>query len=335
MRGRIVKVVIQKVDLDTALAAFILGVSEKDEIVAVRDKAGPEDLANPNIRCIECGGSGQTRLGNFDHHNTDQELSPACRQAFEVRFLEDPDRWATRNPEKWGRMMSPLEFHLAAHLFPDWPGDYERRVAVQLEIERLVDYVSLLDTQGPEALKTHSKLPQDAFPTLSDVFSGMLLSTKDPKMQLLQGIEVCRTVLQEGLDPFGVMPELPGWKAYIEAKRQNNEAIRSAVAKARFFETEGGLKAGFVETDVFGALGALYDLGCQIAIAYSPQFGDPPIPKYTIAGNGVRIDALLSVLNEREPGWGGPAHGTIVGSPRTTGSKLRPKEVIALVLEHL
>jgi hypothetical protein len=89
-----------------------------------------------------------------------------------------------------------------------------------------------------------------------------------------------------------------------------------------------------VETEVIGALGALYGRGCQIAIAYSPRFGNPPVPKYTIAGNGVRVDSLLQLLNEREAGWGGPAHGTIIGSPRV-GSKLKPHEVKAIVQEHL
>jgi hypothetical protein len=288
------KVVIQKVDLDTALTAFILGVSEKDEIVVVRDKASPEDLADPEVICIECGGSGQTHLGNFDHHDTAEPLPPACLQAHRLHF---------------------------------GPKDNE-------PLERLVEYVSLLDTQGPEALKAHSKLPEGAFPTLSDVFSGMLLITKDPKEQLVRGIQICEAVVKQGIEPWGLMPELPQWEGYLEAKRQNNEAIQRAIASAQFFETKSGLRAGFVETEVIGALGALYGRGCQIAIAYSPRFGSPPVPKYTIAGNGVRVDSLLQLLNEREAGWGGPAHGTIIGSPRV-GSKLKPHEVKAIVQEHL
>lgn len=288
------KVVIQKADMDTVLTALLLGVSEQDEIIVVREKASPEDLADPNAICIECGGSGQTDLNDFDHHDTDKPLPPACVQAFPLHF-------------------SPQDKPL---------------------LERLVEYVSLLDTQGPEALKARSQLREGAFPTLSDIFSGMLLTTKEPKEQLLRGMEIFRTVLQEELDPFGLMPELPEWEEYTEAKRQNNEAIRKAVTNARFFETRSGLRAGFVETEVIGALGALYNLGCRVAIAYSPRFGNPPVPKYTIAGNGIRVDALLPILNEHEPGWGGPAHGTIIGSPRT-GSRLKPEGVIEIVQEHL
>jgi hypothetical protein len=38
-------------------------------------------------------------------------------------------------------------------------------------------------------------------------------------------------------------------------------------------------------------------------------------------------------LNALEPGWGGPAHGTIIASPRT-GSSLEPTIVKRLVREH-
>lgn len=332
------KVIIQQVDMDTCLTALILGVSPDDEIIVVRDQADPEDLNDPCVLCIECGGSGRVELNNFDHHDAAHaqagDLPPACRQAFDHCFLQDPDRWATRNPEKWGRMMSPLEFHLAARLFPDRPSDYERRVAVQREIERLVDYVALLDTRGPEALISRSGLPKGAFPTLSDVFSGMRLSIRDPGEQLIKGMEILRLVLEEGLDPFGLMPELPEWQGYLEAKRRNDAELERAKAHAKLFTTKGGLKGGYLETEFFGALGVLYELGCQVAIAYNPRFGDPPVKKYTIGGNGVKVDSLLSILTSKEPGWGGPAHGTIIGSPRE-GSRLQPEEVIKLVKEHL
>lgn len=287
------KIVIQKVDLDTTLTALFLAVSESDEIVVVRDKATNEDLANPDVICVECGGSGQVDLGNFDHHDTDQQLPSACIQALHIRDDQNHDL-----------------------------------------LKCLAEYVAILDIKGPEALKAHSKLPKDAFPTLSDVFSGMLLVTREAKEQLLNGMAILKTVLEQQLDPFDLMPKLPGWCDYLEAKRKNNETIRVAVEGAKLFETKGGLKAGFVETTVIGALGELYKLGCVVAIAYSPKFGNPPAPKHTVAGNGVRVEALLTIFNKYESDWGGPAHGTIIGSPRT-GSKLTPAQVMAIVRENL
>jgi len=199
------------------------------------------------------------------------------------------------------------------------------------QVARLVDYVTAIDVGAPHALPP---LPGLRFPTLSDVFSGMRLTIKDPIAQLRAGLEVFRTVLIHGLDPFGLMPELPCWQAYLMAKRQNNEAIAEAKAHTEIWTSKQGVKVGYLETDFIGALGALYGLGCAVAIAFSPHFGDPPIPKYTIGGNGIRVDHLLPWLNARERGWGGPTHGTVIASPRT-GSRLAPEEVKRIVQENL
>ena len=289
------KVVIQKVDLDTALCAFLLGVGQADEIVVVRDKASPEDLANPEVLCIECGGSGEVEKGNFDHH-TEKPLPPACLQAFQYLSQKDPN----------------LQQNAA--------------------LRELVEYVAILDTQGPKAIEERAgKL---GFPTISHVFSGMLLCTKDEKDRLFRGMEIFRLLVERKISPFREMPELSEWRDYIAAKRESLEALRKAVESAEFFQTRGGLRAAFLETGVPGVLGALYEMGAQVVIAYCPDFGDPPVPKYTIGGNGVRVDGLKPYLAELEEGWGGPAHGTILGSPRR-GSKLPPQKIKELVCQHL
>jgi hypothetical protein len=198
-------------------------------------------------------------------------------------------------------------------------------------VARLVDYVAAIDVAGLHALPP---LPGAGFPTLSDVFAGMRLVIKDPVEQLRAGLALFKTVLTQSIDPFGLMPELPDWQAYLAAKRQNDKAIEHAKANAEIFTSTHGLQVGYLETDVFGIPGALYALGCPVAIAFSPRFGDPPAPKYTIGGNGVRVDHLLPWLNALESGWGGPAHGTIIGSPRT-GSRLMPGEVKRIVCEYL
>lgn len=78
------KVLFNKVDMDTCLTAFILGVSENDDLAAIPGDASPQDLADPQVLCIEAGGSGQTALNNFDHHDPDGPLETACEQAFAV-----------------------------------------------------------------------------------------------------------------------------------------------------------------------------------------------------------------------------------------------------------
>jgi hypothetical protein len=290
------KVVIQKVDLDTALSALLLGVTQDDEIVVVRDKAPPEDLADPKVICIECGGSGEVERGNFDHHDTKKPLPPACVQAFNYVSKEDA------------------------------------KLSKNAALRELVEYVATRDTQGPKAIQARGGDP--GFPSLSDVFSGMLLCTKDPKDQLLRGMEILRLLLERKISAFGRMPELPEWGEFIAAKKKNDEEVKKAVESAEFFLTRSGLKAAFVEAQVPGVLGALYEKGAQVVIAYCKSFGNPPVPKYTIGGNGVRVDGLRPLLAELEEGWGGPAHGTILGSPRT-GSKLPPQKIKELVCQHL
>jgi hypothetical protein len=282
-----VRVVISQVDMDTALAAWLLGVSTKYEIIVVPREACPADLLDPSTFCIEAGGSGQTHLGNFDHHNTELPLPPACRQVFELMGNASP------------------------------------------AVDRLVHYVECIDT----GLRERTSAPA-AFPTLSALFSGMRLSVSDAAGQLFAGFDIYRVVLEEGLDPFGVMPHRKEWRVWIERKCQERESLAREVSKSSIFISKEGRRIGFLETSVIGGPGALYRLGCDVGITYSPRFGTPPVAKYTIGSNVIRVDMLLAHLNQMEEGWGGPSHGTIIASPRS-GSKLTSSEVIAIVSEHL
>lgn len=195
------------------------------------------------------------------------------------------------------------------------------------QLRRLVEYVARID-QDPTSLSPIEGM------TLSALFSGMRLTIRDPRQQLLAGIALLQTIRAEGIDPFGVVPERLEWRPYIVAKEGNTRGLAEVECKARIFTSRGGLTVGYVDTTYIGALGALYERGCAVAIAFHPYFGEPPVPKYTIGGNSVRVDALLPLLIAQEPGWGGPALGTIIGSPRA-GSQLTPEQVIALVRETL
>ena len=195
------------------------------------------------------------------------------------------------------------------------------------KLKPLVEYVACID----QAANSLSPIQGH---TLSGVFSGMRLAVRDPARQMRAGLRLLRTVLTEGINPYGVMPARPEWQVYIAAKEADQRGLAEVEHKAVFHVSRQGRKVGYVETAFVGALGALYQQDCAVAIAYNPQFGDPPIKKYTIGGNDVLVKPLLPFLTQQEDGWGGPAHGTILGSPRT-GSDLSPEQVVALVLEHL
>ena len=295
------RVVIRKPDLDTCLTGLLLGVTPDDEIVVAPQGASEADLHDPAVLCIEAGGNGQVHLNNFDHHDPEaekgKELPPACVQAF-TRLKEE------------GRL----------------------DLALEPALERLVEYVAIVDTDPTQLQKDGRPVPQ---PTLSALFSGLLLVVQDPKERFLKGMDLLRTVLEEGIDPFGAMPSRPEWEPYLAAKRRNEEALERAQADAKIFRSRGGRTVGYLETEAVGALGLLYNkLGCQVAIACHPRFGNPPVRKYTIAtcDPDLSLEPLLRILNEREPGWGG--RRSIIGSP-TTGSRLHPTEVIEIVQEHL
>jgi hypothetical protein len=192
---------------------------------------------------------------------------------------------------------------------------------------RLVDYVEAVDIM-PHAV------PAIGFPSLATLMSGLRLSISDPAEQFRAGLKLLRTVVDEGLDPFQPMPQRPEWEQYFGRKVEENEALDAAMRSAVSFLTRSGLPAGAVETGAIGALGRLYASGCAIGVVRHPAFGLPPVPKATIGGNDRSVTALVPHLAAIEPGWGGPAHGTILGSP-FGGTHLTLEELIRVVEVHL
>lgn len=68
---RKIKIVLsKKVDMDSCMTAAIIKDEEEAQldIVAIVDKATPEQLEDEKIFCVEVGGSGQSNHHNFDHH---------------------------------------------------------------------------------------------------------------------------------------------------------------------------------------------------------------------------------------------------------------------------
>ena len=208
-----------------------------------------------------------------------------------------------------------------------------RMLPASNSMRRLVDYVASVDV----GLQAANAPP--AFPSLSALFSGMRLLESDAVSQFRAGLAILGTVLEEDLDPWATMPDHPTWRAYVDRKRVETEALERDAARIELFETAGGRHAGFLQSGAMGAIGAIYQRGCAVAIAFNPAFervpGAPPMRKFTIAGRlSVRVDGLLPTLRALESGWGGPSHGTIIASP-PGGSDLSPEQVLDVVREGL
>jgi len=291
-----------KVDLDTVGVGYLFSLLAKsfspEEIEVVRGEAPQEVLADPSILCVEVGGSGRVSEGCFDHHGPGSEgLRSATKQAYE--FLQEAIL-----PK--GRILLGIENPL---------------------VSKLVDYIDKLDIEGPKGLGE-----PPGFPTLSDLFSGLLLTTRDPKEQFLKGIGLLKAVVEGKVDPFGIIPKdlTPETAAWAEAKTNHNRLVAEAIKKAKWETTQSGLKLAYLETSFVGAPGALYEAGAQVVVVFNPAFGPAKVRKFTVAGNGIKVNSLLPALNNLETGWGGPGHGTILGSPRE-GSKLSLEEVVQIV----
>lgn len=81
------KVIIQKPDLDTCMTGLLLGINMHDNVI-IYGNADKADIENPDIICIEAGGSGLVHLNNFDHHDS-SALPPACIQAMDYLNIRD------------------------------------------------------------------------------------------------------------------------------------------------------------------------------------------------------------------------------------------------------
>ncbi|MBF0554755.1 MAG: hypothetical protein HQK96_09420 [Nitrospirae bacterium] len=208
------KVVIQKTDLDTCLTALIMGVTGSDKVIISKGDAPEEDSKNPDVLCIEAGGSGQTQWNNFDHHNEGSGLHPACLQAYMAAGKDDA------------------------------------------KLKRLVDYVCIVDDRP----KDH---PNVKFPSLSNLFSGLLFVELNPVAQLFKGMEMLRMVLQDDIDPFDTMPDMEEWKEYKRAKKENMKKVEETLKKAKFHTAASGMKIGYLESDFIGGIGTLYGGGMR------------------------------------------------------------------------
>ena len=195
-------------------------------------------------------------------------------------------------------------------------------------ITRLVEYVSAIDEARP---LTHIQ-----FPSLSTIFSGMLLCESDPERQFFMGIKILATLLECAIIPYDTMPDLPEWRAYRHAKVCNRIRLSDILTTAEYRRSERGTVVGIVrfprDGGVRGGLKTLYDSGAQAVLLYDPTFGSPPVHKFTIAGNGVHVAAILPDLNRLEDGWGG--RETIIGSPHS-GSMLPCDAVVDLLIRRL
>ncbi len=193
------------------------------------------------------------------------------------------------------------------------------------KLERLVEYVCNVDErkQNPVPIE---------FPSLSNIFSGMLLNEKNLKQQFLKGLHILNVVMEKGIDPFKTMPALTQWGKYIKLKQINKLQVEKSLKNITVYKLKNGKKMACLESVSIGGIGSLYAQGFDYVLMYNRAFGNPPVPKMTLAGNNLPVNHLLHRLNDMDEGWGG--HATIIGSPRA-GMKVKKEDVLNVVLNYL
>lgn len=202
---------------------------------------------------------------------------------------------------------------------------YEYKKMNDEKLARLVEYVCLVDDRPGEH-------PSIEFPSLSAIFSGMLLMEAEQLKQFYNGMEIFKKVLLNEVDPFSTMPDFPEWIDYKKAKEKNMHMVKNILGNTVFSNSKNGLKIGYTESQVIGGIGLLYRQGCDVVVMFNPSFGNPPIRKYTIASSKVGVAHLLKYFDTIEPGWGG--RDKIIGSPRT-GTTLTIQTVMTIIKEYL
>jgi len=290
-----------KVDLDIIGALWLLAFRfdvKADAIEFVFGDAKAEDLSDPTVVCIECGGSGRVDLMNFDHHGEGSEgLVSATWQAY----------------------------------------DKYKPVGVYTEdTQRIVKYIDTMDRFGPDEIRKYSiGEPPFLSDIISGIF---LVNPKDNAKKVEEGILFLDDISRSGIDPFGSMKllvdENEHYVQFVDAHAENKRQVQKVVEKATWGKTKSGLIIASVESGFFGTIGALYENGAQVVVAVNPNFQG--IRKFTVAGNkGISVAPAADDISKVESGWGGPPSGTIIGSNQKKDSELDLELVTRIVVSAI
>ncbi len=196
---------------------------------------------------------------------------------------------------------------------PEWLGTFCR-------------YVSAVD----RGLSVSSSKAADV--TLSSLFSGMLCLETDPVMQFKRGLELLREVLlhpKNRQSPWALADLSPAMTAFLVAKRDlaRQVAMQSSKVVTR---CRAPLVVMSLESALPGAHGLMRDLGADLSVAVDLRLkGHVSIS--CRPGLGVLMQGILGELLALEPGWGGPAAGTVISSPRGLGTGLSLQSILEIV----
>lgn len=174
-------VLVRGFGLDICGAAYLLRVTRKDNVKVLREEASSEDLADPDVVCIEVGGSGQIQLNNWDFFGGGRES--VTTQV----WLEGSQKARTM-----------------------WEGGFPN-IGQFCPLQALVNYIMAFRIESSFTFSVE-------FPKLTDLFSGILLYERDPIKQFHRGVDLLHLVVAHNMDPFKSFKGVQMFTGYAEAK---------------------------------------------------------------------------------------------------------------------
>lgn len=301
---RFTQVLVEKTDLDTIGSFFmhqLAGRLEDDcAITSLRGQASTEQLNDPQILCIECGGSGEINQGNFDHHAEGGPTESATLQTL--------------------RTLPKSKLSLEISFLANYIDNIDRLSPKQIKLKyRNTTFPTLSDIISGINLK-HFREPVVALQTGRQVIEKMLSTQQKPTGPITGFEEYAR--LKKNQDE------------QIEKVRQNVRFNKTPQGNY-----VGHLQTTFFGAPKVIYEEGLKNFGSDkivIAVAHNPNFGpNQNENKFTIGLNlspdqakakHINLKKLSEKLNnpnidsavniESKKTWGGPPTGTVIGSPK-------------------
>jgi hypothetical protein len=189
-----------------------------------------------------------------------------------------------------------------------------------------VDYTAWVDTVG----RRGSSPPKTTAVTLSGLLSGLFLSR--PENGFWGGLALIEEAVSSGCPPWDLTTALdtrPLWQTWAEARRRARRLLADSVGRVRCLKLQPGGPEPFLALSCPcpGVHGLLKNQGGVGRLAHWKD------GHFTLSVDSEYRPWLLSLaqfLNRQEPGWGGPANGSILGSP-FGGSRFDFENMISVI----
>ena len=190
----------------------------------------------------------------------------------------------------------------------------------------LVRLVSAIDT-GCRSMP----FPSEDAVTFSSFFTGMLLCEPDNLRRVALGASMLREFSLSGLPPddaSSFASHAPRYAQFLRAWQERRRLLAGIAGKAISMQA-GDIRVMAVRTSLHGIHGALRQAGADVSIA-GTAYGRLLWTVSTQPDLAWIVQNAIPILNFLESGWGGPAGGSIIASPRK-GSRLCVEEILSIL----